>query len=809
MPFQDVPQDIKFPEEEEKTLKFWDDIDAFQESLRKSREEGRPLFSFYDGPPFATGMPHYGHILAGTIKDCVTRYAQLNGFHVERKWGWDCHGLPVEYEIDQKLGIKSRDDVLKMTVKKYNEECRSVVMRYASEWKRVVRRLARWIDMDRDYKTLDPTFMESVWWVCKQLYDKDLVYRGYKVMPYSTACKLQGGVGPRGGGALPAGGRAVPERQHAGVDHHAVDPAVNLALCVHPELEYVTLRDKKTDVLYLLAAARICQVYKKESEYTIEGKVLGRELEGIRYKPLLAEVKKEKGFRVLVDGYVTDSSGTGVVHQAPAFGEDDYRVCLAAGVIEKGETVPCPVDADGRFTDTVTDFKGMHVKEADKSIQAHLKASGRLLKAGTIVHSYPFCWRSDTPLIYKAVPSWFVKVESIKDRLLACNGETYWVPDFVKEKRFHNWLAGARDWAISRNRFWGTPLPIWHSDDWEEIICVGSIQELEELSGVKVTDLHKDSVDPIQIPSKKGKGMLKRVEEVFDCWFESGSMPYAQCHYPFENVETFEKSFPGDFIAEGLDQTRGWFYTLMVLSTALFDKPAFKNVIVNGLVLAQDGKKMSKRLRNYPDPEEVLNKHGADALRLYLINSPVVRAEELRFREEGVRDVVRDVLLPWYNAYRFLVQSVHRLEAETPGFALAASAGARSSNIMDRWIRASAAGLVQFVRGEMAGYRLYTVVPRLLRFVDDLTNWYVKMNRRRLKGGAGAEEAQASCGTLLEVLLTLTRCMAPFTPLFAELIYQNLQRALPEADRQASVHWLRFPEVDTEALDKRLEAKVA
>jgi isoleucyl-tRNA synthetase len=547
---QDVPQDIKFPEAEKEVLDYWDKHDCFQKSLRMSREENRPIYSFYDGPPFATGMPHYGHILAGTIKDVVTRYAHMNGYRVERKWGWDCHGLPVEYEIDQKLGIKSRDDVLKMTVKAYNAECRSVVMRYADEWKRVVRRMARWIDMDNDYKTLDLKYMESVWWVCKQLFDKDLIYRGYKVMPYSTACStplsnFEAGQNykdvsdPECVVAFPIVGADPPVSLVAWTTTPWTLPS-NLALCVHPTLDYVYVKDKKSGARYVMGKTRLSQVFKKEADYEIEKECKGAELEGIKYEPLFpyfVEDKADVAYRVLTDTYVTDDGGTGIVHQAPAFGEDDYRVCLKHGVVAKGEAVPCPIDDDGRFTEKVPDFKGLHVKEADKPILAHLKPGGRLVKSGAIKHSYPFCWRSDTPLIYRVIPSWFVKVEQIRDRLVANNAKTQWVPQAVKEKRFHNWLENARDWAISRNRFWGTPLPIWRSDDWEEIVCVGSVAELKELSGIEVNDLHKDTIDDIQIPSKQGKGMLKRVEEVFDCWFESGSMPYAQCHYPFENKE--------------------------------------------------------------------------------------------------------------------------------------------------------------------------------------------------------------------------------------------------------------------------------
>ncbi len=505
---------------------------------------------------------------------------------------------------------------------------------------------------------------------------------------------------------------------------------------------------------------------------------------------------------------MTDDSGTGIVHQAPAFGEDDYRVCLAHGVIKKGGAVPCPVDDDGCFTPAVVDFAGKHVKEADKEIIAKVKSMQRMIDVSVIVHSYPFCWRSDTPLIYKTVPSWFVRVEDIKPQLLANNDKTMWVPSYVKEKRFHNWLEGARDWAVSRTRFWGTPIPIWTSDDGEEIVVVGSKAELEEITGEKIDDLHRHFIDHLTIPSRQGKGTLKRIEDVFDCWFESGSMPYAQAHYPFENTEMFESNFPGDFVAEGLDQTRGWFYTMMVLSTALFDKPAFKNLVCNGLVLAADGKKMSKRLKNYPDPMEVVHKYGADALRLYLINSPVVRAETLKFQEEGVNGVVRDVFLPWYNAYRFAAQNILRWEAEhQASFDPEAVLAGPQTNVLDQWISASSRSLTRYVREEMEGYRLYTVVPFLVKFIGSLTNIYVRYNRKRLKGRNGRDDTAMALATLHHVLVILCKVMAPFTPFFTEKMFQNLKRAM--RDQPDSLHWCDFPEAEEERQgDRHIEESV-
>ncbi|XP_023791354.1 isoleucine--tRNA ligase, cytoplasmic isoform X2 [Cyanistes caeruleus] len=822
---QQVPENINFPNEEEKILTLWKNLNCFKECLKQSKN--RPRFNFYDGPPFATGLPHYGHILAGTIKDIVTRFAHQSGFHVDRRFGWDCHGLPVEYEIDKTLGIKGPEDVAKMGIEAYNKECRGIVMRYAKEWEFSVTRLGRWIDFENDYKTLYPEFMESVWWVFKQLYDKGLVYRGVKVMPFSTACNT-----PLSNFESHQNYKDVQDPSVTVSFPLEEDPSVslvawtttpwtlpsNLALCVNPELQYVKLRDKATGKIYILMESRLVALYKSDNEYQILDRFPGIVLKGKKYKPLFEyfiQCKEKGAFTVVVDGYVKEEEGTGVVHQAPYFGADDYRVCMDFNIIQKDSVPVCPVDASGCFTAEVADFAGQYVKDADKHIIRWLKEKGRLIHSTTFQHSYPFCWRSDTPLIYKAVPSWFVRVEHMVEKLLENNAQCYWVPDFVREKRFGNWLKDARDWAISRNRYWGTPIPLWVSEDLEEVVCVGSMAELEELSGVKVTDLHRESIDQLSIPSRSGKGALRRVPEVFDCWFESGSMPYAQVHYPFENRRELEDAFPADFIAEGIDQTRGWFYTLLVLSTALFGRPPFKNVIVNGLVLASDGQKMSKRKKNYPDPMHIVNSYGADALRLYLINSPVVRAENLRFKEEGVRDILKDVFLPWYNAYRFLVQNVQILQHKEEGreFLYNENTVKESNNIMDKWILSFTQSLIQFFKAEMAAYRLYTVVPRLVKFVDILTNWYVRMNRRRLKGENGTEDCIMALETLFSVLFSMCRLMAPYTPFITELMYQNLKTLIDPASVQEknieSIHYLMLPQVREDLIDKKIESAVS
>lgn len=823
-------ESFSFPREEEKVLSHWEEIDAFHTSLKIT--EGKPEFSFFDGPPFATGTPHYGHILASTIKDIVPRYATMNGYHVERRFGWDTHGVPIEHEIDKKLGITGKQDVMAMGIDKYNAECRAIVMRYADEWRKTIGRLGRWIDFDNDYKTLYPTFMESVWWVFKQLFDKDQVYRGVRVMPYST-------------GLTTPLANFEAQQNYKDVNDPAVtiafplldDPQTilvawtttpwtlpsNIALAVHPELEYVKIYDEKADKYYILIESLIKTLYKKpqNEKYKVVERFPGKKLVGLKYEPLFTyfyDKFKETGFRVISADYVSADSGTGIVHQSPAFGEEDFNAATAAGVISETLLPPNPVDDRGLFTKEVSDWEGVYVKDADSKIIKHLTEKGRLLLNSQIRHSYPFCWRSDTPLLYRTVPAWFVRIkESIPDMLNNVE-KTRWVPSTIKEKRFSNWIANARDWNVSRNRYWGTPIPLWVSDDFEEVVCIGSVEELKKLSGRDdITDLHRDSIDDITIPSKTGKGVLKRVEEVFDCWFESGSMPYASGHYPFENEEKFKNRFPANFISEGLDQTRGWFYTLTVLGTHLFNTAPYQNVIVSGIVLAADGKKMSKRLKNYPDPGIVLDKYGADALRLYLINSPVLRAETLKFKEEGVKEVVSKVLLPWWNSAKFLEGSVALLKKnEDVDFKY--DSNLKSDNVMDRWILASLQSLIKFIHEEMTEYRLYTVVPRLLNFIDELTNWYIRFNRRRLKGEVSLDDTKKSLNTLTEALFGLVRAMGPFTPFLSETIFQRLSvyfdketLASFSLDGQdpRSVHFLQYPTVREGLFDERIETAVS
>jgi isoleucyl-tRNA synthetase len=676
---------------------------------------------------------------------------------------------------------------------------------------------------------MNPSFMESVWWVFKELFDKGLVYRGYRVMPYSTALNT-----PLSNFEAQQNYKDVQDPAIVVTFPLLDDPETCLlawtttpwtlpshtGLCVNPTYEYVKIYDEATKKNYILLEGLLRTIYKdpKKAKFKIVDRFKGSDMKGWKYQPLFDyfyEEFKDFGFRVLNDEYVTNEDGTGIVHQAPSFGEDDYRVAQEHGVTDEKRLAPNPLDAQGCFTPEVRDFVGQGVKAADKGIIKHLKANGRVLVDSQITHSYPFCWRSDTPLIYRAVPSWFVRIGPIIPDMLKGISESHWTPSFVKDRRFASWIQNAHDWNISRSRFWGTPLPLWVSEDYKEVVAIGSIEQLKELSGYtgEITDLHRDKVDHILIPSKEGRGMLKRVEEVFDCWFESGSMPYASQHYPFENKEQFENGFPGDFVAEGLDQTRGWFYTLTVLGTHLFGKLPFKNCVVNGIVLAEDGKKMSKRLKNYPDPTLIMDRYGSDALRLYLINSPVVRAEPLRFKESGVKEIVGKVLLPLWNSYKFFEGQVALLKKTSRiDYMFDPKLEATNTNVMDRWILASCQSLLIFVNQEMAGYRLYTVVPRLLELIENTTNWYIRFNRKRLKGENGVDDTLHALNTLFEVIYTLIRGLAPFTPFITDNIYQRLLPHIPEALRAEDsrcVHFLPFPEVRQELFDEVVERRVS
>lgn len=802
---------VSFPKLEEKILKFWNEQNIFQKSLQA---KSKP-YSFYDGPPFATGLPHYGHLLASTLKDIVPRYWTMKGYHVPRKWGWDCHGLPIEQEIDKKFQFKSTEEIEAFGIAKYNEECRAIVLRFTSEWEKIIGRLGRWCDFKNDYRTMDLPFMESVWWVFKQLWDKGLIYRGHKVMAFSTALGTPLSNFEAGSNYMDVQDPAITvtfplaDRPHISFLAWTTTPWTlpsNLALAVGRDLSYAHVRTKDQKE-FILAEALVPQFFK-ESEYEVIEVQKGEFYIGSSYAPLFGYFSHldSKHFQIRHGDHVSVDSGTGIVHIAPAFGEDDFQMGRAAGL-----QMVCPVDHHGRFTSEVSDYQGQYVKDADKQIIKRLKEEGRLFKQDTIQHAYPFCPRTDTPLIYRALSSWFVKVEEIRDRLQENNRRhTQWVPEHLRDGRFGKWLENARDWAISRNRYWGNPLPIFEAyeepEAQREVFCIGSVAELEKLTGKKFKDLHREHLDDLII-EKNGK-KFKRVPEVLDCWFESGAMPYAQYHYPFENREAFESQFPADFIAEGLDQTRGWFYTLSILGTILFNQIPFKNVVVNGLILAEDGKKMSKRLKNYPDPLDVMNKHGADALRLYLIDSPVIRGEEIRFSEKGVQEIVRRVLLKLWHAFSFF-DSYAKIDGFKPqpqkSGPLSRSGHPKADNILDRWIISRMQSLLSRIEEEMKGYRLYNVVPELLQFIEELTNTYIRLNRPRFWSENDSKDKAEAFETLYRVLLDLTKALAPFAPFISDKIYQSLT----QGQLKESVHLDEYPSPQKSDIDLDLERGVA
>jgi len=778
--FSPVNTKIPLAEQEEQVLDFWKKDQILEKSILIGKS--RPVFSFYDGPPFATGLPHYGHLLVGTIKDTILRYKYMKGYEVSRRFGWDCHGLPVENEIEKAKELSGASSIEAFGIDKFNEECRQIVLRYTGEWESTVERFGRWVDFSDTYKTMDLPFMESVWWVFSELWKKGLIYEGYKVMPFSA--KL----------GTPLSNFEAGEN-YKDVDDPSIvvsleleeDPKTsllvwtttpwtlvsNLAVVAHPEVEYVVL--ERNHKRFIIAESRVEAVLKEHEAFEEVGRLKGKELAGKRYKPLFAnfiQMKEQGAFSVLLDEFVQMDEGTGLVHTAPGFGEVDFFVCKREGI-----PVVCPVDANGQFTDEVPAFEGRFVKDCDREIIRDLKEQGKIIVHSTIRHRYPFCWRSDTPLIYKAVSTWFVAVEKIKDKLLRANDQISWVPEHLKYGRFGKWLENARDWAISRNRYWGTPIPLWRSDDGEFII-VQSKRELEELTGERIEDLHRHFIDHLTI-TKDGK-IFRRIPEVFDCWFESGSMPYAQWHYPYENQELFEKLFPADFIAEALDQTRGWFYTLTILSSALFDKPAFKNVVVNGIVLAEDGNKMSKRLKNYPDPLAVVHKHGADAIRLYMLASPAVHGDDMCFAESGVELTLRQVLLPLWNAYSFFVTYANIYHYEPP------KTFSEPAAELDRWLLSITGKLIKEVEEALSHYDLSTATGCFQPFVDQLTNWYIRRSRRRFWSDEATVDRQQAFDTLYRVLVAVSQVIAPFAPFASELIWKNLTAL-------ESVHLSSFP----------------
>lgn len=794
--FKEIPNE-SFDQREQRILEFWQKNNIFEKSIEQRQND--PLFVFYDGPPFATGLPHYGHLLAGTIKDVVPRYKTMKGFCVPRRFGWDCHGLPIENEIEKEKNLSGAPSIEAFGIANFNEECRKIVLRYTEQWKVTVNRMGRWVDFNKTYRTMDKSFMECVWWAFKQLYDKGLVYEGFKVMPYSAklGTPLSNFEAGENYKEVDDPSLTVAFRMWDDQDVYFLAWTTtpwtlvsNLALMVGPDINYVLIKDHKSDKQFILAQARLEAYYKSSEEYTILKQLKGIDIAGRRYEPLFdyfADQFDNRAFRVILEDSVSVEDGTGIVHAAPAFGEVDFYACQREGI-----DLVNPVDNNGLFTSQIPEYKGLFVKEADKDIIKRLKKDERVFHQATIHHRYPFCWRSDTPLIYKAVQTWFVAVEKIKDKLVKANEAIHWTPEHIKHGRFGKWLENARDWAISRNRYWGTPIPLWRAED-GEIVVVGSTEELEKLTNTKVEDLHRHYIDQLTF-TKNGK-LFKRIPEVFDCWFDAGSMPYAQNHYPFENRSLFEQNFPADFIAEGLDQTRGWFYTLTILSAALFNRPAFKNVIVNGIILAANGAKMSKRLRNYPDPKEVIHKYGADAIRLYMLNSPAVKADDLCFSEPGVELVLRQVLIPFWNAFSFFstYARIYNWQPTPPP--------EKPDAVIDQWILSLLNKLIHEVEEGMDKYDLSHAVGPFVHFIDQLTNWYIRRSRRRFWEEQDTQDRREAFATLYHVLVELSKIAAPFVPFISDAIYQNLR----DESMPLSVHLCDYPKYHVGVRNKDLE----
>ena len=794
----------RFSDMEQQVLRYWDLDQTFQASC--DNRETSPEYVFYDGPPFANGLPHYGHLLTGYVKDIIPRYKTMRGYKVARVFGWDCHGLPAELEAEKQLGIKDKGQIEAMGLEKFNEYCAQSVLQYTEEWKAYVTRQARWVDFDNGYKTMDLDFMESVMWAFKTLYDNGLIYQGFRVLPYSWAehtplsnqeTRLDDSYKMRQDPAVTVTMPLVDTPGHPlGAALAGVNALIwtttpwtlpsNLAIAVNPDVTYAVVRAADGE-RYLLADNLVAGYAKELGDYEIEHTYVGQELAGLGYQPPYDFFLDEpKAFRILVADYVTTEDGTGVVHQAPAFGEDDMLTCQQAGI-----GVVIPVDMDGKFTSLVPPYEGMLVFDANKDIIRDLKAAGRILRHQTIEHSYPHSWRSGQPLIYMALPSWFVAVTKFRDRMVELNHDLIeWMPEHVRDGQFGKWLEGARDWNISRNRYWGSPIPVWVSDseEYPRVDVYGSLDELERDFGVRPASLHRPYIDELTRPNPDdptGKSTMRRVPEVLDCWFESGSMPFAQKHYPFENKEWFDDHSPADFIVEYSGQARGWFYTLHVLATALFDRPAFKKVVAHGIVLGDDGLKMSKSKGNYPNVNEVFDRDGSDAMRWFLMSSPILRGGNLIVTEQGIREGVRQALLPMWNAYSFL-----KLYSATP-----ARIATDSTDILDRYILAKLHNLVAGVTDALDDTDIARACDEVRWFCDVLTNWYVRRSRQRF--WEGDEAHPEAFNTLYTVLEALTRVTAPLLPMLSEVIWRGLTG-------ERSVHLADFPVADDFPADNDL-----
>ncbi|MFA5777528.1 MAG: isoleucine--tRNA ligase [Parcubacteria group bacterium] len=802
MSFKKIDPKMKFPEMEKEVLKFWEENKIFEKSVENRKDA--PVYSFYDGPPFASGSPHYGHIVGSTMKDAVPRFWTMKGFKVPRKWGWDCHGLPIENIAEKELGIRRKKEIEEMGVDKFNEFCRTKVLKYVDEWKTVINRLGRWADMENSYKTMDLPFMESVWWVFKELWNKGLIYEGHRIMYICTRCETT-----LSQSEVAEGYKDIKDLSVVAKFELEDEPGTfilawtttpwtligNVALAIGEDINYAKV--KTGDELLILAKERIAETLK-EKEFEMVEEFKGKKMIGKKYKPPFDYYfekgleNEENGWKIYAGDFVTTEEGTGVVHIAPAFGEDDAKM---------GQECKLPfvqhVGMDGIIKQEATDFAGMSVKpegdhqQTDVEVIKYLAKNNLLFSKEKYEHSYPHCWRCDTPLINYATSSWFVNITKIKEEMLENAKNINWIPAHLKEGRFGNWLEGARDWSISRQRFWASVIPIWKCDC-GEMKVFGSVKELEDISGEKITDLHKHIVDKITFKCEKCGGVMKRIPDVLDTWFDSGSMPYAQAHYPFENKEAFDQTFPAQFIAEGVDQTRCWFYYLHAISTAIKKSKAYNNVVANGIVLAEDGKKMSKRLNNYPDPTEIFDKYGADALRFYLLSSPVVSAETINFKESEVAELVRGIFRMLWNSYSFFV-----LYANIDKFNSSITRKLQPKNLLDKWIVSELNMLINGVNESMEKYELNKAVRLFPKFIDNLSNWYIRRSRKRFWKSENDGDKKEAYQTLWYVLVELSKLMAPFTPFIAEEIYKNLTG-------EESVHLAEFPKADKILIDSKL-----
>lgn len=799
--YPDVDPQAKFPRIEEKILAFWKERKIFEKSVefRAAGKDGANEYVFYDGPPFANGLPHYGHLLTGFVKDVVPRYQTMRGHRVERRFGWDCHGLPPEMEAEKELKISGRQQIQEYGIEKFNNHCRTSVLKYTKEWETYVTRQARWVDFENDYKTMDLPYMESVMWAFKQLWQKNLVYEGFRVMPYSWACetplsnfeiRLDNCYRPRQDPAVtvaftlhPQQGETQPLKLLVWTTTPWTLPS-NLGIAIGKDIDYAVMEEN--GARYVLAEAAVAKYEQQLANAKKVSTLKGQALVGRHYTPLFPFFKDHpKSFVVMAGDFVATEEGTGIVHMAPGFGEDDQKLCEQHGI-----SIVCPVDVSGKFTADVPPYMGKQVFDANKDIIADLKKAGVLVRHDTYVHNYPHCWRTDTPIIYKAMSSFYVRVSEFRDRMVELNQQIRWIPEHIRDGQFGKWIANARDWSISRNRFWGAPIPIWKSDDpaYPRVDVYGSLDELERDFGVRPKDLHRPFIDQLTRPNPDdptGKSTMRRVEEVLDCWFESGSMPFAQIHYPFENKDWFEHHFPADFIVEYVAQTRGWFYTLVVLATALFDKPPFRNCLCHGVVLDENGQKLSKRLRNYPSPEEVSNTLGADALRWFLMSSPILRGGDLLIDREGkgIAECVRTVINPIWNAYYFFT-----LYANADGIKAQFSTGSQA--LLDRYILAKTRELVEGVTAAMDAYDLMLACQQITAYLEALNNWYIRRSRERFWKHERDQDKQDAYNTLYSALVSLCQVSAPLLPLLTEEVYRGLTG-------QESVHLSDWPKIES------------